>query len=302
VKWLLQPQETSTHRSKDTQADVGKRSAALQEKRLSQSKVDRCREADVKQLLQPQETSTHRSKDAQSDAGKRSAALQEKRLSQTKVDHCRETDVKQLLQPQETRTHRSKDAQSDVDKRSAALQEKRLSQSKVDCCREADVEWLQLQETSTHRSKDAQSDVGKRSATLQEKRLSQTKVDRCGEADVKRLLPPLETCTPVSRSNSCEEEIYKITPLSKKPRSIKVGAKAPNVRDIPAMARDVRPVQVSALCDARVGSEIQANRVPSKVNSTLKERVHVPTKLQGSPVRRLKTIGQRIREQECGTL
>jgi hypothetical protein len=106
----------------------------------------------------------------------------------------------------------------------------------------------------------------------------------------------------VSRSNSCEEEIYKMTPLSKKPRSIKVGAKAPNVRDIPAMARDVRPVQVSALCDARVGSEIGANRVPSKVNSTLKKRVHVSTKLQGSPVRRLKTIGQRIREQECGTL
>jgi hypothetical protein len=302
VKWLLQPQETSTHRSKDAQADVGKRSAALQEKRLSQSKVDRCREADVKQLLQPQETCTHRSKDAQSDVGKRSAALQEKRLSQSKVDHCREADVKQLLQPQETCTYRSKDAQSDVDKRSAALQEKRLSQSKVDRCREADVEWLQPQETSTHRSKDAQSDVGKRSATLQEKRLSQTKVDRCGETDVKRLLPPQETCTPVSRSNSCEEEIYKITPLSKKPRSIKVGAKAPNVRDIPAMARDVRPVQVSALCDARVGSEIRANRVPSKVNSTLKKRVHVPTKLQGSPVRRLKTIGQRIREQECGSL
>ncbi|CAM6013441.1 unnamed protein product [Sphagnum balticum] len=301
VKWLSQPQVTSTHRSKDAQADVGKRSTALQEKRLSQSKVEHCREADVKQL-QPQETSTHRSKDAQSDVGKRSAALQEKRLSQTKVDHCREADVKQLLQPQETCTHRSKDAQSDVDKRSAALQEKRLSQSKVDRCREADVESLQLQETSTHRSKDAQSDVGKRSAALQEKRLPQTKVDRCGEADVKRLLPPLETCTPVSRSNSCEEEIFKITPLSKKPRSIKVGAKAPNVRDIPAMARDVRPVQVSALCDARVGSEIRANMVPSKVNSTLKKRVHVPTKLQGSPVRRLKTIGQRIREQECGTL
>ncbi len=302
VKCLLQPQETSTHRSKDAQADVGKRSGALQEKRLSQSKVDRCREADVKQLLQPQETCTHRSKDAQSDVDKRSAALQEKRLSQTKVDHCRETDVKQLLQPQETCTHRSKDAQSDVDKRSAALQEKRLSQTKVDRCRETDVEWLQPQETFTHRSKDAQSDVGKRNSALQEKRLSQTKVDHCGEADVKRLLPPQETCTPVSRSNSCEEEIYKITPLSKKPRSIKVGAKAPIVRDIPAIARDVRPVQVSALCDARVGSEIGANRVPSKVNSTLKKRVHVPMKLQGSPVRRLKTIGQRIREQECGTL
>jgi hypothetical protein len=302
VKQLLQPKETSTHRSKDAQSDVVKRSAALQEKRLAQTKVDHCRETDVKWLLQPQETSTHRSKDAQADVGKRSAALQEKRLSQSKVDRCREADVKQLLQPQETCTYRSKDAQSDVDKRSAALQEKRLSQSKVDRCREADVEWLQPQETSTHRSKDAQSDVGKRSATLQEKRLSQTKVDRCGETDVKRLLPPQETCTPVSRSNSCEEEIYKITPLSKKPRSIKVGAKAPNVRDIPAMARDVRPVQVSALCDARVGSEIRANRVPSKVNSTLKKRVHVPTKLQGSPVRRLKTIGQRIREQECGSL
>jgi hypothetical protein len=302
VKGLLLPQETSTHRSKDAQADVGKRSTALQEKRLSQTKVERCREADVKQLLRPQETCTHRSKDAQSDVGKRSAALHEKRLSQSKVDHCREADVKGLLQPQETCTHRSKDAQSDVDKKSAALQEKRLSQTKVDRCREADAECLQPQETSTHRSKDAHSDVGKRSAALQEKRLSQTKVDRCGEANVKRLLPPQETCTLVSRSNSCEEEIYKMTPLSKKPRSIKVGAKAPNVRDIPAMARDVRPVQVSALCDARVGSEIQANRVPSKVNSTLKKRVHVPTKLQGSPVRRLKTIGQRIREQECGTL
>ncbi len=148
-----------------------------------------------------------------------------------------------------------------------------------------------------HRPKDAQAAdvVGKSNATLQDKRSlsSQAKGNCCKETDVTSGIQTQKMPSQVTlRQNLCEEETYEIVPVRKKPRSSKVGAKAlPHSRDVPAVAQDVKVIQVAEVMhdDVSAANEVKPNQVPSDdIKSTLKKRVHVPTKFLDNSVKRLK--------------